>query len=93
MFKMKSLKEVLGMTKDALNLSLAPIRARRIKAQAETEMSKLEEKLVTLEAKITEDCTNDTIDFNSIISKLDDYALAERRIKQFKKIIGDLFPE
>ena len=93
MFKMKSLKEVLGMTKDALNLSLAPIRARRIKAQAETEMSKLEEKLVTLEAKITEDCTSDTIDFNSIISKLDDYALAERRIKQFKKIIGDLFPE
>lgn len=93
MFKMKSLKEVLGMTKDALNLSLAPIRARRIKAQAETEMSKLEEKLVTLEAKITEDCASDTIDFNSIISKLDDYALAERRIKQFKKIIGDLFPE
>ena len=93
MFKMKSLKEVLGMTKDALNLSLAPIRARRIKAQAETEMSKLEEKLVTLEARITQDCTSDTIDFNSIISKLDDYALTDRRIKQFKKILADLFPE
>ena len=93
MFKLKPLKEVLAMTKDALTASLAPIRARRIKSQAETEMAKLDERLVTLEAKITEDCAKDDIDFNGIISKLDEYALTDRRIKQFKKILADLFPE
>lgn len=92
MFKLKPLKEVLAMTKDALQTSLAPIRARKIKSQAETEMAKLDEKLVTLEAQITEECAKDDINFDSIIKKLDEYGLTERRIKQFRKILSDLFP-
>jgi len=92
MFKLKPLKEILALSKDALHASLAPIRARKIKAQAETEMAKLDEKLVTLESQITEECAKDTISFDSIIQKLDDYGLTERRKKQLEKILKDLFP-
>lgn len=92
MFKLKPLKEVLAMTKDALQEALAPIRARKIRSQAETEMAKLDEKLVTLESQITEECSKESINFDSIIRKLDEYGLTERRIKQFKKILTDLFP-
>lgn len=92
MFKIKPLKEVLAMSKDALQATLAPIRARKIKSQAETEMARLDERLVTLESQITEECSKETIDFDSIIKKLDEYGLTERRQKQFKKILEDLFP-
>lgn len=92
MFKIKPLKEVLAMSKDALQATLAPIRARKIKSQAETEMARLDERLVTLESQITEECSKETIDFDSIIKKLDEYGLTERRQKQLKKILEDLFP-
>lgn len=91
--KLKPFKEIISMSKEKLDEALAPMRARQVKAQAELEMAKIDEKLVTLESQVQELCTNKTINFDSIIAKLDEHALIERRKKQFNKIVEELFPE
>ena len=83
--KLTPYKKILAMTKDAINASLAPIRALQAKSQAQLETSKLEEKKMTLQSEIEELCTKHPIPFESIISKLDELALAERKQKQFDK--------
>jgi len=55
-------------------------------------MAKLDEKMATIEAKVHELCCEKDINFDSIINKQDEYALAERRKKQFAKVISELFP-
>lgn len=84
---------LLTMTKDAIKAGLAPIRARSAKKQAELEACKLDEKCATLETEITELCSKDKLCFDSIINKMDELALAERRKGQFDKILSELFPD
>lgn len=91
--KLTPYRKILAMSKDAINATLAPIRALQAKSQAQLETSKLEEKKMTLQSEIEELCTKHPIPFESIISKLDELALAERKQKQFDKIIKELFPE
>lgn len=91
--KLKPFKEIISMSKEKLDEALAPMRARQVKAQAELEMAKIDEKLVTLESQVQELCANKTLNFDSIIAKLDEHALIERRKKQFNKIVEELFPE
>ena len=90
--KIKPYKEILKMAKEKIDESLAPVRAFRAKKQAELEMAKLDEKMATIEAKVHELCCEKDINFDSIINKQDEYALAERRKKQFAKVISELFP-
>lgn len=90
--KLKPYKEILAMTKEKINSTLAPLRANRAKKQAELEISKMEEKMATIEAEIHELCAVQDIDFHRIIAALDQYALTERKKKQFTKIIKELFP-
>ena len=68
------------------------MRARGIKAKAEMEMAKLEETLVTAETSITEMCAQREIDFQKLLDKLDDIALTERRLEQYKEVLNQLFP-
>lgn len=91
-FKVKSFREVLTMSKEALDETLAPIRARSAKAKADLYSSKLEETMVGLEREITELCTSKELDFDKVISKIDQYELAERKVKQVNALIADLFP-
>ena len=90
--KLKPFKEILKMSKEKLDSAMAPIRARQVQMKAELEMAKLEEKLVSLEARTQELCTSKEIDFDSLIKVLDDHALTERRRDQYKKIVAELFP-
>ena len=90
--KLKPFAEIIAMTKEGLDAALAPIRAKQVKMKAELEMAKIDEQLVNTETKIQELCTTKDINFDSLITKLDEYALAERRKKQFQKIINELFP-
>ena len=91
--QLKSYKEILAMGKDKVNETLAPVRARKAKKQAELEIAKMEEDIATQEAKIMELCSKQELNFDAIIKAQDTYALTERRIKQFEKIIEEMFPE
>lgn len=91
--KLKPFKEIIGMSKERLSEALAPIRARKVKSQAELEMAKLDDELIRLEADIQEMCSKEEINFPTLLDKLDKVALLERRKKQYGKVLGELFPE
>jgi len=91
--KLKPFAEILSMTKEGIDKALAPIRAKQVKMRAELELAKIDEQLISLEGKIQEACTSKDVNFDTLLSKLDEHAMAERRKKQFQKIITELFPE
>ena len=91
--KLTPYSKLLTMTKEAIDKSIAPVKARAAKKQAELEVLKLEEKVATLENEITEMCSKRELNFNGIIDKMDDLALAQRRKEQFEKVIVELFPD
>lgn len=91
--KLKPFKEIIGMSKEKLSEALAPIRARKVKSQAELEMAKLDDELIRLESDIQESCSKEDIAFPALLDKLDRVALLERRKKQYGKVLGELFPE
>lgn len=90
--KLKPLAEILAMTKEKLDESLAPMRARQVRAKADLEIAKLEERAVTLEREVAELCSKKDIDFDAVVTKLDDHDLNSRRMTQLKGIVADLFP-
>jgi hypothetical protein len=89
--KLPKYKEVLAMGKEKVNKTLAPIKAARAEKQAELEMAKLDEKIATQEAAIHEECCSNRVDFSKIIDMQDTLALAERRKKQYQKILDEMF--
>lgn len=91
--KLKPFKEIIALTLEAKDKLLAPVRARQVKGQAELEMAKLDEKLITYETEVQEMCTDKSIDFDKLLSKLDSIALLERRKKQYTQVLKELFPE
>ena len=91
--KLPRYKDVLKMTKEKIDETLAPVRARQAKKQAELEVAKLDERILTMESEITKLCTENPIPFERLIDKQDAMKLAERRRKQFGTIIEQLFPD
>lgn len=91
--KLKPYKEIIAMSKEKLDEALAPIRARQVKGQAELEMARIDEQIVSNEARIQEVCAQKSINFTELIRLMDEHAIAERRKKQYGKILADLFPE
>lgn len=91
--KLKPFAELIAMSKEKLAESLAPIRARKVRSQAELEMAKLDDELVRLEADIQEHCAKEDINFPSLLDKLDKVALLERRKAQYEEVLKQLFPE
>lgn len=91
--KLTPYKKLLAMTKEAVDATLAPVRARAARKQAELEIAKLEERLATIQSEINTICAQREVNFDLIIEKLDDHALAERRKSQFAKIVEEMFPD
>ena len=91
--KLKKYVEYLKMGKEALDNLTAPLRANQTKKLGEIEQLKIDEKIMNLENEIQDIVTKHPLNFNSLISKLDEVALLERRKKQFGAILNDLFPE
>ena len=90
--KLKPFAEIIALSKEKLAESLAPIRARKVRSQAELEMAKLDDELVRLEADIQEQCAKEDISFPSPLDKLDKVALLERRKAQYEAVLAQLFP-
>lgn len=92
-FELKPFKEILALSKEKLDEALAPIRARQVKAKADSLVANYEEDLITIEKNITEQCASKEVDFEKLADLLDKYALKERRKTQFQNIYKQLFPE
>ena len=90
--KLKPFAEIIAMSKEKLAESLAPIRARKVRSQAELEMAKLDDEIVRLEADVQEQCAKEDINFPSLLDKLDKAALLERRRTQYEAVLAQLFP-
>ena len=91
--KLKPFAEIIALSKEKLAESLAPIRARKVRSQAELEMAKLDDELLRLEADIQEQCAKEDISFPSLLDKLDKVALLERRKAQYEDVLSQLFPK
>lgn len=91
--KLTPYKKILAMTKEAIDKTLVPVRTRQAKQQGELEMMKIEEKVLTLESEIQEITVKHPLNYDALLKKLDEVALLERRQKQFKKVISELFEE
>lgn len=89
---LKPFAEIIALSKEKLSEALAPIRARKVKSQAELEMAKLDDELVRLEADIQEQCAKEDINFPTLLDKLDKVALLERRKTQYESVLAQLFP-
>jgi hypothetical protein len=90
--KLKPFAEIIALSKEKLAESLAPIRARKVRSQAELEMAKLDDELIRLEADIQEQCSKEDINFPTLLDKLDKVALLERRKTQYESVLAQLFP-
>ena len=90
--KLKPFAEIIAMSKEKLAESLAPIRARKVRSQAELEMAKLDDELIRLEADVQESCAKEEISFPTLLDKLDKVALLERRKAQYERVLAELFP-
>ena len=90
--KLKPFAEIIALSKEKLAESLAPIRARKVRSQAELEMAKLDDELIRLEADIQEQCAKEDINFPNLLDKLDKVALLERRKVQYEIVLAQLFP-
>lgn len=91
--KLKPFREVIAMSKEKLDEALAPIRAKQVKMQAELKMAELDEQVVSLEAQTQELCAQKQIDFDKLLGLMDKADLIERRRKQYRKVLEELFPE
>lgn len=91
-FKMKTFKELLSMTKEKLDDALLPLHVESARNRAQGEMIKLKERLLNLETRINEECAKKDINFNTVGDLMDDYDIAERRLKQIEDLVTALFP-
>lgn len=90
--KLKPFAEIIAMSKEKLAESLAPVRARKVRSQAELEMAKLDDEIIRLEADVQEQCSKEDINFPALLDKLDKVALLERRKEQYEQVLAQLFP-
>lgn len=90
--KLKPFAEILAMSKEKLAEALAPVRARKVRSQAELEMAKLDDEIIRLESEVQEQCSKEDINFPSLLDKLDKAALLERRKAQYEDVLSQLFP-
>lgn len=86
-------RKILAMTKEAIDKTLVPIRARQTKQLGELEMMKIEEQILTLETEIQETTVKHPLNYDTLLAKLDKMALLERRKKQFARVIKELFED
>lgn len=91
--KLKPFAEIISLSKEKLAESLAPVRARKVRSQAELEMAKLDDEIIRLEADVQEQCSKEDINFPTLLDKLDKVALLERRKEQYEQVLAQLFPK
>lgn len=90
--ELKPYKDLIALSKEKLDETMAGPRAKRQKKKAEFEMAKIEEDIAEKEAAIEEMVLEKDIDFKKLIDSLDEIALLEDRKDQYAKVLKQLFP-
>lgn len=91
--KLMSYQEALIKGKEKVKKSLIPIKVKQARKQAELKLCELEEQEATLTMAINEECTGETLNFESIIEAQDELALLQRRMGQYHQLMEQMFPE
>lgn len=91
--QIQSFSKIMAMSADKLKEAMAPIYARKMKAKAELEMVKIDSDIIDMESKISESLTNKDVCFPTLMNRLDELALLERRRKQYEDVLEQLFPK
>jgi len=91
--KLTAYEKVLTLAKEKIQEAMAPVRAREMRKKAELETAKIDGKMIEQEAKIQELSSKYPIDFDKLLSAIDELALLDRRKKQFERVTEELFPQ
>lgn len=88
----KTYAELVKLGKDALRDAAAPLRAKEMSLKAQTRMAELESKIAEGEQRLHELASQYPIDFDKMLSVMDETALNRRRYDQLAQIVAELFP-
>ena len=91
-FQLMKFEDLLKMSKEAIDATLAPVRARSVKAKFESKCAELDERRIKLEMTVVELASHKDIDVDKMLDTMDDIALLERRIAQIETVRAQLFP-
>jgi len=91
--KLQPFKDLISMSKEKLDASMAPIRAKMVNAKADLKKAELESEILKLETDITEMCVDKDLDLEELLDALDEVALLERRLQQYSNVLEQLFPK
>jgi hypothetical protein len=86
-------KDLIVLSKKDVEASLAPIRTKEMCKRAELELCKLDGSIASLEQRIQDISSQYPIDFDRLITAIDDLDLNTRRKEQFQRIIDEMFGE
>lgn len=84
---------LLTMTQEKIEETMIPIRAKKVKLQAETEMNRIDGEIATLQLEIQKMSTNADINIPAVLTKVDQVAMLQRRRDQYAAYLDALFPE
>lgn len=90
--QLKPFKEYLTMTKEAINVAMAPIRAAKVQAKAALKVAELDAEILNAQVSLEELVGKEDIDFAVLACKLDNIEILERRKEQLNEILSQLFP-
>jgi len=83
--------DLLKMGEDALKTFKLPFQIRKEKKNLESWIINYEEIVATLDDEINEMKGEEKLNVDSILDKIDDKELAERRLKQGEDLMKELF--
>lgn len=91
--KLQPYKTLIALSKEKLDEAMAPIRARQVRLKARAAQADLDAEIVTIETRVQEALTGKDVNFPSLMDKLDEIALLERRKEQYDEVLAQLFPD
>lgn len=84
--------ELLNLTPDEREKKNSTAKLNKQKQRGLLKIAELEEKISTLEETVISLCSQTELNFEAIVDKQDELALAIRRKEQFSNVINQLFP-
>lgn len=84
--------ELIKLTPEQRDQKNSAAKINKQKQKGLLKVAELEERITTLEDEVVTLCSTTELDYDAIVNKQDELALANRRKEQFSKVIEQLFP-
>ncbi len=84
--------ELVQLTPAEREKKNANAKINKQKQKGLLKVAELDEKITSLEDEVTSLCSKTELDFDAIVDKQDELALAQRRKEKFSEVINQLFP-